>query len=352
MAGPEIQGGAQAWRGDQLISSSDWCYQWSKKALTELDGAVRSAAARGITWSQIDRDNFRLNETGVMLQAVAATLEDGHGVAKISGLPVEHYTNEQLKMLFYGVCSWLGHPVCQSNVGEFLGEICDEGSHVGARRGQMLDRDGKPFLSSGARTRTPQALRWHTDRTDVGGLLCVNTAAHGGTSRVASAVAIHDEMIRRRPDLASLLYQDLVRSRLGEEPGGEETTYELPVFSVKDGKFATHYSRTYVEAGQNLSDAPRMSEEQWEALDLLAALAQELCCEMTLEPGDMQLLNNHVMYHARDAFEDDPVRGHHRLLYRVWISMPNSRALPDGYEVLFGTTEAGALRGGIRVRPQ
>ena len=82
-------------------------------------------------------------------------------------------------------------------------------------------------------------------------------------------------------------------------------------------------------------------------MDLLASLADELCYDMTFEPGDMQFLNNHVMYHAREAFADDHESGRFRLLYRVWVSMSNSRTLPDGYEVLFGTTAAGATRGGI-----
>jgi hypothetical protein len=32
---------------------------------------------------------------------------------------------------------------------------------------------------------------------------------------------------------------------------------------------------------------------------------------------------------------------------RLWLSMPNSRALPDGHEAVWGSIEAGALRGGI-----
>jgi len=38
------------------------------------------------------------------------------------------------------------------------------------------------------------------------------------------------------------------------------------------------------------------------------------------------------------------------LLFRLWLSMPNSRALPPGFEVLWGRGEAGALRGGIEQR--
>ena len=68
---------------------------------------------------------------------------------------------------------------------------------------------------------------------------------------------------------------------------------------------------------------------------------------MALEPGDMQLLNNHVIYHARTAYVDDPNAKRDRLLFRLWLSMPNSRALPQGFEVLWGSVEAGAPRGGI-----
>ena len=89
---------------------------------------------------------------------------------------------------------------------------------------------------------------------------------------------------------------------------------------------------------------PRMSDEQWEALDLLANVAAEICMEMRLERGDMQLLNNHVIYHARTAFVDGSAR---RCLKRIWLSMPNSRALPADQAILWRDVKAGALRGGI-----
>jgi hypothetical protein len=77
------------------------------------------------------------------------------------------------------------------------------------------------------------------------------------------------------------------------------------------------------------------------------ALAEDLSFEMRLEPGDMQFLNNHVIYHGRTPFIDEPGKGTSRLLYRLWLSMPNSRALPSDHAVLWGNVEAGAPRGGI-----
>ena len=53
-----------------------------------------------------------------------------------------------------------------------------------------------------------------------------------------------------------------------------------------------------------------------------------------------------MIYHARRAFEDDAADGG-RLLLRLWMAVPNSRALPEGHEVLWRNIEAGALRGGI-----
>jgi hypothetical protein len=90
-----------------------------------------------------------------------------------------------------------------------------------------------------------------------------------------------------------------------------------------------------------------VSVAQWQALDMLSDLADELSFEMSFAPGDIQFVNNHVVYHARTEFEDDTSTGRDRLLLRLWLAMPNSRALPHGHEVLWRSIEAGALRGGI-----
>ena len=71
--------------------------------------------------------------------------------------------------------------------------------------------------------------------------------------------------------------------------------------------------------------------------------------KLRLEPGDMQFLSNHVIYHARDAFSDDAARGQVRAMYRLWLAMPNSRALPEDHAVLWRDVRPGALRGGIAV---
>jgi hypothetical protein len=163
---------------------------------------------------------------------------------------------------------------------------------------------------------------------------------------LCSSPMVHNEMLRRRPELAAALYEPVWRSRFGEEDATGDSAYPLPVWGVRGAKFTSHYSRTFIEAAQRRPEVPRLSAAQAEAIDLLHAIAEEQCFAMSFAPGDIQFVNNHVIYHARSAFEDSPAEGG-RLLLRLWMAVPNSRALPEGHEVLWRNIAAGTPRGGI-----
>ena len=116
------------------------------------------------------------------------------------------YSEEQLRRIWYALGSHLGTPMYQNYLGEVMREIKDEGMGVGAKLyGATVDASGKPFLSSGARTLSSGQLRFHTDRCDVVGLLCVRQASEGGISKLASSATVYNEILKRRPDLHALL---------------------------------------------------------------------------------------------------------------------------------------------------
>jgi hypothetical protein len=332
-----------------MARSTRWVRTLDRDALDEIDAALRQARSRGLAWPETTRERFPLPTLDRVLAEIARELEDGCGLINLRGLPVARYTPAELRQIWFGLGSHLGRPVFQNRRGELMREIRDEGRSVGERYGQIPAGEGGSgtVLSSYARTLSNGPLRFHTDRCDVVGLLCVGQARQGGISKLCSSVAVHDEMLRHRPDLAAVLYQDVYRSRFGEEAERPDVVYPLPIFGVRDGKFTSHYSLTFIEVAQMVPGVPPLSGAQQEAIELLMALTEELSFEMRFEPGDMQLLNNHVIYHARTAFADDAETGNVRLLYRLWLSMPNSRALPVGHEVLWGSIEPGALRGGI-----
>ncbi|WP_231712188.1 TauD/TfdA family dioxygenase [Vineibacter terrae] len=340
--------GASVWLGPEMASSTRWIRDLPAGAADEIDAALQAVRRKGLAWHQITRADFPLPTLDALFEDIAEELENGCGMVKLRGVPVARYDEAALQQIYFGIGTHVGAPVFQNRRGELMRGIRDEGGDLGQRYGQIEGKgDGKPFLSSYARTLSNGRLRFHTDRTDVVSLLCVRQAKSGGVSKICSSAAVHNAFLQRRPDLLEVMFQDFWRSRLGEESDKAETVYPLPIFGVRDGRFTSHYSLTYIEAAELVPGVPKLTAAQREAIDMLMALSEELCFEMTLAPGDIQFLNSHVTYHGRTPFEDDKAAGQDRLLLRLWLSMPNNRALPAGHEVLWGSIDAGVRRGGI-----
>lgn len=342
--------GRCVWTGAEMEASGDWLRTWPEEAIPAIDAALAHARAGGKALTELTADDFPLPGLTVFFADVLDELEDGRGAVRITGFPVARYDEDALRTIFWGIGQHLGTPLNQTAFGEILGEVRDE-SHDDGRVTQQLaeHRHGADsVLASRARARSTGPLRFHTDRCDVIALFCVANGIDGGVSKLASIPHIHNAILQRRPDLHALLMQDYWRSRPEDEEGvRKDKVFALPVFGVRDGKITSQYSRTYVEQAQETADVPRLTAAQNEALDLLAEVAEESCLHSAFAPGDIQLLNNHVVYHGRTAYDDDRSSGQVRCLLRLWLSVANSRALPEGFEVLWGATEPGALRGGV-----
>jgi alpha-ketoglutarate-dependent taurine dioxygenase len=70
------------------------------------------------------------------------------------------------------------------------------------------------------------------------------------------------------------------------------------------------FSATYYELSQRHPEVPRLTEDQKEAIRVFSALvnSDRLRLDLSLEPGDIQLVYNHNMVHTRSAFTDHEVR--------------------------------------------
>jgi hypothetical protein len=324
-----------AWKGADLQHSTGWIRRFDDGELDEIDSALHAVKRRGLEWPDITREDFPLPRFASELARIAEALETGRGMILLRGLPGT-YTEDDLRIVYWGIGTHLGTAVSQGGRGELLGLVEDEGQPVERTR----------YRGS----KTADALPFHADRCDIVGLLCVRKAKSGGYSRIVSAAQIHNEVLRRRPDLLHVFYADWYNSRQGDEKPGEARAYPKPIFGFREGYFTGMFSPAYIRTAQHFPEVPRLSDAQEEALALFGSLADELVLNMTFEPGDIQLLNNHLIYHARTDYEDYPEKERKRLLLRLWLAVPGSRPLPKGYELLFGSTDAGALRGGVPSR--
>lgn len=321
-----------AWKGADLQHSTAWIRPFTRAELAEIDAAVQGAKRRRLDWVDVTREDFPLPAFSAELSRIAQELETGRGMILLRGLPLE-YSAEDLRLAYWGIGTHLGTAVTQGGRGELLGIVEDEGREV-----EITRRRG---------SKTAGSLPFHSDRCDVVGLLCVRKAKAGGLSRIVSAAAIHNEILRRRPDLMNVFYADWYNSRQGDEQPGESRAYPKPIFGFRDGHFTGLFSPAYIKSAQAFPEVPRLTAAQEQALELFGELSDSLALDMAFEPGDIQLLNNHLIYHARTRYDDHPEKERKRLLLRLWLAVPGSRPLPEGYELLFGSIEAGSVRGGV-----
>jgi len=305
--------GPAVWSGASLAGDSSWIHRLSPAAIAEIDRALDRARALGLPWHRIGREHFPLPALDAELKAVAAELDDGRGFVQMKGLPVERYTLEEARMAYWGIASRLGQAISQNAAGDLIGDVRDHGVTMasGNVRGYQT-RSASPF---------------HTDECDLVGLLCWRPAKRGGRSLVVSAMTLYNEMLRRYPWYVALLYREYAFDWRGEQPPGRPQVYRWPLYTWCEGDLSCRYSRRAIELAQRLTGVP-LSEVELALFERLDALIEELQLELDFEPGDMQLLNNHMILHSRTSFEDHPEPERKRHLLRVWLSSSRRRHLP------------------------
>lgn len=294
-----------AWNAAQLAADPSAIYLFDQRGLDALDALCTQVKTIDIT--DIRKKHFDISPLKDDLAHIRQQLEFGTGVVLLRGLPAADYSKEEMSKIYWALGLHIGVPVCQNGRGHFLGHVRNEGvKYSTAVRGYNSTAN----------------LNFHCDNADVVGLLCLRKAKAGGESRIVSSMAIFNKMLERRPDLLRPLFDGFHYHLKGENVPGRSvlTDHRIPVFDDCEGTLSCRYLRNAITpAFQALGSDP--TPEQTEALDMMDELAQseELVHHMMMEPGDMQLLNNHTVLHARGAFEDHDDEDRKRHLLRLWL---------------------------------
>jgi hypothetical protein len=333
---PTIIEGPSAWRSGDL-APDEWVHELSAAEVGEIEAAARILAASGAELAEVTAQAFPLPGVGERLaQIQRSEVLDGRGFTVIRGLDPARLSRREAAAAFLGLGVHWGALRPQNAAGHVLGHVKD------------LGRSGDDPTARLYQTHERQT--YHTDSCDVVGLMCLTPAKAGGRSSLVSSVAIHNEMRRVAPDLTQVLFQPIETDRRGEVAPGERPWFTIPVFNWHAGHFAGIYQRQYIESARRFEGVAPLSATQTAALDLLDAIAEDPAfhLEIDFQPGDVQLVNNHVLFHDRTAFEDwaEPERRRH--LLRLWLAPPEAQALPAVFAERFGSVTPGA-RGGVTV---
>jgi hypothetical protein len=306
-----------------MHASRRWIYELTDEDRADVAAALAQARERGLV-IPFRKDDFRLGRFEAKLARLLDEVENGSGVTLLRGLEVDAYGLDGARLVYWGLGTHMGTALAQTPYGDLLVDVRDTGGD------QYKDPTQRGF-------HTAKRLPFHNDQADVVGLLCYRGSKSGGLSCIASAAAVHNEVLQTRPDLLQVLYQPFYCDARGEEPAGRKPYYVEPRFSMQQGRLFTQHGRTYIDSAQRFDDVPRLTALQDEAMQLVDTLSgsDRFRLDMDFRRGDIQFLNNRVVLHSRTGFEDHEEPELKRLLLRLWLRTPGYAVLPAYFEQRF-----------------
>ena len=326
-----------AWLGSEMAQlEHQWRWTLGPEDIALLEQAAEQFISSGKPLANMTCEDFNVGGLNAQLAQFKSQLIKGRGFGLISGLKLDSYTLQERATLFMGVGAHIGLPRSQNADGHLLGHVRDINRNAS-------DPNARIYQTANRQT-------FHTDSCDVVGLLCNQPAKAGGESLLVSSESIYNVMNEQNAALATLLFDSIATDKRGEVEKGALPFFTIPVFSWYDNKLTTIYQRQYIDSAQRFEEAPRLTDRHIAALDLFDSLAdnEHLHFSMKLEKGDMQFVHNHNLLHDRNSFEDWPEDKYRRHLYRLWLSVPGARALPDYFAQRYGSVKVGD-RGGVIV---
>jgi len=298
--------GRRAWLGEDLARNADWCHVLTSAERDDLRRGLDHARATDKPMASVSRRDFPLPRLEPVAARWLEELQSGRGFLNVRGIPFDD--DEEAAWMHWGLGLTLGTAVSQNAAGDLLGHVRDTGAD--------------PEDTAVRLYKTRVELGFHSDGSDLVGLLCIRQGRSGGANRLVSTATLYNEILRRRPDLAPRLYEPFYWDRNEEQAPGEDPFFALPICRESSDGLAFFYIGWYIRKAQRHARVPRLSREQTELLDLIDAIAEEprFHLEMRLEPGEVNYLKNNAVLHARTAFEDHSVEAEKRHMVRLWLT--------------------------------
>lgn len=324
------------WRVADLEQDLSWMFSIDEDARAQLTRIIKATYDVDRPLFDYTRDDFDLGPAWTTIGNAIKEARQGRGFALVRGLPREEVSEKEFELLNWCIGLHAGVARPQGRATQYISPVRDINTNYRTASGRGFSSNAK--------------LDFHVDSADLVTLACYNKAKSGGQSMITSSLTARRILMAERPDLAELAHREFYFSRQNEQAPDEAPFYGQPLFDVADGLIFGKWNRNRVESAQKIKGVPKLSEGQRETMDVLDEILRrpDLMFTMYLEPGDLQLLNNHVMLHSRTDFIDFDQPSQKRLLFRLWLAPPDSVLLPTSWGDCYRSVEPGTVRGGIR----
>ncbi|MFT4066535.1 TauD/TfdA family dioxygenase [Paraburkholderia sp.] len=317
---------ASAWSRSELAADPSWIFQLTPAQAQEVRAAVSAVNAKNLRAGEFGKEDFPLPTLAAVMPEIVRQMEDGRGVVLIRGLPVNPVDDEDATKILWGIGTYLGRGLKQTERVNLL-NIKDN------LVGHIIDQGMDPNAVNADRNRSNADLEPHCDPSDYVALLCVRPALKGGVSHIVSSTRIYNELLEDQPEVLPALYSGFYHDLRGKGADGHEvTSRRIPVYTYYDGKLSCNHHPATVYTGAKKLGRELDPEEQAAMLAMReAAEREDLKYEMDMRTGDLQLLNNYTILHSRTDWVDAPEWERKRLMLRLWLHNPASRSLPEGF---------------------
>ena len=123
-----------AWRSES-VTQSDWKVAVPSQCVAELDAVLEKLQVEEMPMLALESRDYELAACTDLMSDARHRLNDGFGVVVLDRFPVERYTEEQARVVFWLLGSLLGRAVSQSIQGEMMVSVRDTGvpKRVGIR---------------------------------------------------------------------------------------------------------------------------------------------------------------------------------------------------------------------------
>lgn len=326
----------RAWLAEDMRQSRDWIRPLTDQERQNLRAGLDKFLASCKPLIEATGADFDFGDISTLKRDITEQLDRGFGLVVMKRFPIEGLSEDAIKALYWGFTNHLGVLRPQGKDSALVNHVKNAGGVYRAAGGRGYN--------------TNSELDFHVDFADLVGLLCIQDAKSGGISKACSSRALFEVLKQEAPELAHAMTEPLYYSRQNEEAPDQPPFYKTPVIAWQDGWFSCRYTRNHIRYAHRHEGASAPSALQEQAMDWFDshAVDPKFCFEMRLEPGDFQLINNHVVLHSRTAYEDYEEPEKRRSLLRSWIATPNSQPLSPAMAEAFLDHRAGSVRGGIK----
>lgn len=302
--------GPIAWTRDTL-SVQDGVLALDDVCVRELADALGTIRDNPLPTLLLEPNAFELTACRALMVRAKNLLEKGTGFVLIDRLPLDDYSIDEAKALYWVLAQLIARPVAQSWDGKMIYDVRDLGRPPG--------NGVRPDITNAEQS-------FHTDNSynlcppDYVALLCLNPAMEGGISRIVSFATAHNTMLAQHADLLARLYRPFLFDRQREHAPDDPMVLEHALFECDGSQLTGRLSRYQVRNGHMLAERA-LDDEGSAALEALDQVMKTpaLNREFFFERGQIQIIDNRRLGHCRTGFRDYPQAERKRHLVRLWL---------------------------------